>query len=138
MSCRLSWMIFLTNSSSPPSAMISVTPPVLTELGGGRREFLELTPCREQHDRQRLTPNPISSYGANNSVASQTRSGRCVFTHSRAQMSLSISGTTRPECAGCEKGAKSYLCLQLVGEKRRVAHAEIVHYFCLFLQGVHQ
>lgn len=58
-------MIFFTNSSSPPSAMISVTPPVFTELGGGRREFLELTPCREQHDRQRLMPNPISSSGAN-------------------------------------------------------------------------
>lgn len=58
-------MIFLTNSSSPPSAMISVTPPVFTELGGGRREFLELTPYREQHDRQRLPPNPISSSGAN-------------------------------------------------------------------------
>ncbi len=53
LSCRLSWMILLTNSSSPPSAMISVTPPVFTELGGGRREFLEFTPWREQQDRQR-------------------------------------------------------------------------------------
>lgn len=61
LSCRLSWMILLTNSSSPPSAMISVTPPVFTELGGGRREFLEFTPWREQQDRQRLTWNPIRS-----------------------------------------------------------------------------
>lgn len=52
-------MIFLTNSSSPPSAMISVTPPVFTELGGGRREFLELTPCREQ--RRRRINKPILS-----------------------------------------------------------------------------
>lgn len=52
-------MILLTNSSSPPSAMISVTPPVFTELGGGRREFLELTPWWEQQDRQRLQRNPI-------------------------------------------------------------------------------
>lgn len=53
-------MILLTNSSSPPSAMISVTPPVFTELGGGRREFLELTPWwGEPQDRQRLGPNPI-------------------------------------------------------------------------------
>lgn len=59
LSCRLSWMILLTNSSSPPSAMISVTPPVFTELGGGRREFLELTPWWEQQDRQRLQRNPI-------------------------------------------------------------------------------
>lgn len=46
-------MIFLTNSSSPPSAMISVTPPVFTELGGGRREFLELTPCGESDTADR-------------------------------------------------------------------------------------
>ena len=52
-------MILLTNSSSPPSAMISVTPPVFTELGGGRREFLEFTPWREQQDRERLGLNPI-------------------------------------------------------------------------------
>lgn len=58
-SCRLSWMILLTNSSSPPSAMISVTPPVFTELGGGRREFLEFTPWRERQDGQGLRQNPI-------------------------------------------------------------------------------
>ena len=59
LSCRLSWMILLTNSSSPPSAMISVTPPVFTELGGGRREFLEFTPWREQQDRRGSGWNPI-------------------------------------------------------------------------------
>lgn len=46
-------MILLTNSSSPPSAMISVTPPVFTELGGGRREFLELTPWSESNKTDR-------------------------------------------------------------------------------------
>lgn len=52
LSCRLSWMIRLTNSSSPPSAMISVTPPVFTELGGGRREFLEFTPWGEEDGKR--------------------------------------------------------------------------------------
>lgn len=55
LSCRLSWMILLTNSSSPPSAMISVTPPVFTELGGGRREFLELTPWWRATRQTRIT-----------------------------------------------------------------------------------
>lgn len=34
--------------------MISVTPPVFTELGGGRREFLEFTPWGEG-ERERAT-----------------------------------------------------------------------------------
>lgn len=106
LSCKLSWMIFLTNSSSPPSAMISVTPPVLTELGGGRREFLELTPCREQHDRQRLTPNPIISYGANKqcclsdelwSICIQTQWCSNVFFYIKIQAG-------HKKCGGCERG----------------------------------
>lgn len=109
--------------------MISVTPPVFTELGGGRREFLELTPCREQHDRQRLTPNPISSSGANK----QGNPGPSVTDAAASFYQVNIQARKR-----VKRRAKSHLCLQLVGKKRRVAHAEIVHHFRLFLQGVHQ
>ena len=42
--CKLSWMIFLTNSNSRPSAMISVIRPVVTELGGHLQRFQEFTP----------------------------------------------------------------------------------------------
>lgn len=38
----------------------------------------------------------------------------------------------------CEGQGDCYLCFQLVGKKRRVAHAEVVHYFRFFFQGVHQ
>lgn len=41
--------------------MISVTPPVFTELGGGRREFLEFTPWGEQQDSEEIKINPIKS-----------------------------------------------------------------------------
>lgn len=120
-------MIFLTNSSSPPSAMISVTPPVFTELGGGRREFLELTPCGEQHGRHRLAANPVSASGANKQTPLPRKRGGNV-----------PSEVNTRAAKGGKRREKSHLCLQLVGEKRRVAHAEVVHHFCLLLQGVHQ